>query len=119
MTEWNFYETHNTQANLKDQQQFRLNKIHEIKDYFVAEIKEKELMRKRLCKYIASFDYLDKLLIALSVTTGSISITSFSTVIGAPVGIERSIFSLRFSILTGIVKKQQEIKIRGIIKLLC
>ena len=28
--------------NLDDQQQFRLNKINEIKDYFVAEIKERE-----------------------------------------------------------------------------
>ena len=42
--------------NLNDQQQFRLNKINEIKDYFVAEIKERELMSKRLGKYIASFD---------------------------------------------------------------
>ena len=33
---------------LSDQQQFRLNKINEIKDYFVAEIKERELMSKRL-----------------------------------------------------------------------
>ena len=31
-----------------NQQQFRLNKINEIKDYFVAEIKERELMTKRL-----------------------------------------------------------------------
>ena len=30
--------------NLSDQQQFRLNKTNEIKDYFVAEIKERELM---------------------------------------------------------------------------
>ena len=29
---------------LNDQQQFRLNKINEIKDIFVAEIKERELM---------------------------------------------------------------------------
>ena len=28
-------------APLSDQQQFRLNKINEIKDYFVAEIKER------------------------------------------------------------------------------
>ena len=42
--------------NLNDQQQFRLNKINEIKDYFVAEIKGRELMSKRLSKYIASFD---------------------------------------------------------------
>ena len=37
-----------------------LGKINEIKDYFIAEIKEKELMSKNLSKYIASFDYLDK-----------------------------------------------------------
>ena len=29
---------------LSDQQHFRPNKINEIKDYFVAEIKERELM---------------------------------------------------------------------------
>ena len=40
---------------LNDQQDFRLNKINEIKDYFVAEIKERELMSKRLSKYIPSF----------------------------------------------------------------
>ena len=36
-------------------QQFRLNKINEIKDYFIADIKERELMSKRLRKYIAFF----------------------------------------------------------------
>ena len=89
-----------------DQQQFRLNKINEIKDCFVAEIKERELMSKRLSKYIASFDYFDKSLIVLSVNTGSISIASFATAIGALVGIKRSGFSLAFSICTGIAKKK-------------
>ena len=40
---------------LSDDQQFRLNKINEIRDYFVAEIKERESMSKRLSKYIAFF----------------------------------------------------------------
>ena len=62
-------------------------------------------MSKRLGKYIASFDYFDKSLIVLSVTTGSISIASFATVIGAPVGIISASFSLAFSISTGIIKK--------------
>ena len=44
-------------------------------------------MSERLSQYIASFGYFDKSLIVLSVTTGSISIASFATVIGAPVGI--------------------------------
>ena len=42
-------------------------------------------MSKRFSIHIASFDYFDKSLIVLSVTTGSISIASFATVIGAPV----------------------------------
>ena len=57
-----------------------------------------------------------------SVTTGIISIASFATVIGAPVEIVSTSFSLAISIFTGIVKKllkQQEIKRKSIIKLLC
>ena len=37
--EHDFHETHNIYPNLNDQQQFRLNKINEIKDCFVAELK--------------------------------------------------------------------------------
>ena len=29
---------------LNDQQQFRLNKINEVKDYFIVEIRERDLM---------------------------------------------------------------------------
>ena len=71
---------------LHDQQQFRLNKITEIKDYFVADLKERELMRKRLSKYISSFDYFDNSLIVSFVATSSISIALFAAVIRAPVG---------------------------------
>ena len=62
-------------------------------------------MSKRLSKYIAFFNYFDKSLIVLSATTGSISIASFATAIGAPVGITSASFSLAFSICIGIVKK--------------
>ena len=62
-------------------------------------------MSKNLSKYIASFEYLDKSLIVLSVATGSISIASFATAIGAPVGIMSASCSLAFSITTGFVKK--------------
>ena len=46
-----------------------------------------------------------KSLIILFVTTSSIFIGSFATVIGAPVGIVSANFSLAFSIFTRIVKK--------------
>ena len=90
---------------MSNEQQFRLSKINVIKDYFVAEIKEREIMSKRLSKYNASFDYFGKSLIVLPVTTGSIYIASFATVIGTPLGIASASFSLAFSIFTGILKK--------------
>ena len=62
-------------------------------------------MSKSLNKYTASFDYFHKSLIILSLATGSISIASFATVIGAPVGIMSASCSLAFSITTGFVKK--------------
>ena len=62
-------------------------------------------MNKNLSKYITSFEYFDKSLIVLSVATGSISIASFATVIGAPVGMMSASCSLAFSITTGFVKK--------------
>ena len=95
----------NLSVALSNEHQFRLNKINEIKDYFVAEIKERELMTKRLSKYIASFHYFDKSLIVLSVTTGIISIASFVTAIGIPVRMMSASCSLAFSVTTEIIKK--------------
>ena len=66
--------------NLNDQQQFTLNKISEVKDYFISGIRERELMSKRL----AFFDYCDKSLIVLSATGGNISIALFAAVAGVP-----------------------------------
>ena len=62
-------------------------------------------MSKSLSKYIASFDYFDKSLLVLSATSGSISITSFATVIGTPVEIASASVSLTFPLSTGLVKK--------------
>ena len=92
-------------VNTSNDQQFRLNKINEIKIYFIAEIKERELMSKNLSKYLASFEYFDKSLIVLSVATGSISTAPFATVNEAPAGIMSASCSLTFSITTGFVKK--------------
>ena len=79
----------NLSPTMSNNQQFRLNRINEIRYYFIAEIEERELMSKKLSKYIAS-----------SVTTGTICTASFATVIGAPVGIVSANFSLAFSIST-------------------
>ena len=62
-------------------------------------------MSKNLSKFIVSFEYLGKSLVVLSVATGSISIASFATAIGASVGIMSASCSVAFSITTGFVKK--------------
>ena len=102
MVECNSIEDNSIETSNLNNQQFRLNKINEIKNYFIAEIKESELMSKRLSKYIATFDYFDKFLIFLSATSGSISTASFATVIGTPVGIASASLSLKFSLPTGL-----------------
>ena len=52
MAQCNSHETHNIFPNLSatpsNEQKFTLNKINEIKDYFVAKIKERKLMEKDL-----------------------------------------------------------------------
>ena len=95
----------NLATNISNEQQFRLNKINEIKDYFLAEIRERELINKNLRKYIASLHYFDKSLNVLSILLGSISIASFAIVIGARAGIIGVNCSFTFSITSGFVKK--------------
>ena len=106
--EHDFHETPNMypilSANISNDQQFRLNKTNEIKDYFIADIKERKLMSKNLSKYIASFEVFVKSLIVLFVANASISIALSATVIGAPVGIMSASCSLAFSITTEFVK---------------
>ena len=108
-------------CNLSNQAIFVLNDINKIKDYFNSEIQVRKIMRGKLNKYIAAFDYIDNTLIVLSATSGGVSIISFESVVGAPAGIATACRTLVFFRKTGIKKsvKKKEIKRRNIIKLLC
>ena len=68
-------------------------------------------MSKELSKHIAAFDYFDKALIILSATSRGISIISFTSVIGVPVGIASASFTFVFSLTTGIIKELLKITI--------
>ena len=104
-TKCNSTECNSIETSKLNNQQFRRNKVNQIKNYLTAEIKEIELMSKRLSKYIDSFDYFDKSLIVLSAASGKISIALFATVTGTPVEIASASLSLTFSLSTGLVKK--------------
>ena len=90
-------------TNLSEQTKFRLSEIIGIENYFYQEINQRKSCSKKLSKYVAAFDYIDKILIVLNATTGGVSICSFATV-GAPVGIASASVTLIFSLTTGIVK---------------
>ena len=92
-------------TNLIELTKIRLDKITEIENYFYEEINQRKSCSKKLSKYVAAFDYIDKILIVLSATTGGVSIISFTSIIGAPVGIASASFTLIFSLTTGIIKK--------------
>ena len=53
---------------------FRLDEISKIENYFHEEINQRKSCSKKLSKYVAAFDYIDKILIVLSATTGGVSI---------------------------------------------
>ena len=91
--------------NLTDQTKIRLNKITEIEKYFHQEINQRKLSSKKLSKYVTTFDYIGKVLLVLSATSGGVSIISFTSVAGVPVGIASAIFTLIFSLTAGIIKR--------------
>ena len=94
-----------TTLSLNDQTKFRLNEINKIKDYFNSEVQEREAISKKLSRFVASLEYMDKILILLSAASGGVSIISHLSVIGIPAGIISSSFTLLFSLTTGIIKK--------------
>ena len=93
---------------MSDQTKFRLNKINKIKDYFNSKTKKKNNEQK-LSKCIAALNYIGKILIVLSATSGVVSIISFASVIGAPAGYEVQV-TLIFSWTTGIKKNAEHKK---------
>ena len=90
---------------LSEQTKFRLSEIIGIENYFYQEINQRKSCSKKLSKYVAAFDYIDKILIVLSAATGGVRICSFTSVVGAPLEIASATFTLIFSLITGIVKK--------------
>ena len=76
-----------------------------MKIIFIKKLIKRESCIKKLSKYEAAFDYIEKILIALIATTRGVSICSFTSVVCAPVGIASTGFTITFSLTTGIVKK--------------
>ena len=94
----------NNMVELTDINNYRLTEINKTRDYFSNEINERKDIIKKLNKYLVIFDYLDKIFITLSGSFSTLSIASYATVLGLPVGIAGFSLTLIFTISTGINK---------------
>ena len=103
---------------MSEETKFRLSEIIGIENYFYQEINQRKSCSRKLSKYVTAFDYIDKILIVLCTTGGGVSIISFTSIIGAPVGIASAILTVIFSLKTGIVKKLLKEQRKRLIKFL-
>ena len=79
---------------MTDQTKFRLNEITKIENYFNSEINQRKSCSKKLSKFVAAFNYTDKVWIVLGATSDGVCIVSSVTVVGAAVGIAGASFTL-------------------------
>ena len=89
-------------TNLSEQIKFRLDEISKTENYFQEEFNQRKSCSKKISKYVAVFD---QALIVLGVTSGRVSILSFPSIAGTPVGIASATLTLFFSLTTGKTKK--------------
>ena len=63
-------------------QEFRLKKIDEIRNYLIEEIDWNELLSKKHKKVCRVLNYIEHSLILISTITGCVSISEFASLIG-------------------------------------
>ena len=75
------------ETNLNDKTKFRLNETSKIENYFISEINQRKICSKKVSNYVAALDYIEKIFIVLSATSGGVCIIFAVSVVGAPIGI--------------------------------
>ena len=63
-------------------QEFRLENIGEIRNYFIEEINWNKLLSKKHKKVCRVLNYIDHLLFAISTITGCVFISAFASLVG-------------------------------------
>ena len=91
-------------------QEFRLNKkIDEMKNYLIEETNWNELMSKKHRKVCRVLNYIEHSLIVLSTITGCVSISTFTSLVGIPIGIANCTIVLKMFVITATIKKYKSI----------
>ena len=71
-------------------QEFRLEKIEEIRNYLIEEINQNELMSQKHEKVCRILNDIEHSLIAISTITGCVSLSAFASLVGILIGIASS-----------------------------
>ena len=77
-------------------QEFRLKNIKEIKNYFIKETNQNELMKKKHKKVYRILTYIDHFLVSASSITGCVSVSAFASLVVIPIGITSFMVGLKF-----------------------
>ena len=90
-------------------QESRLKNIDERRNYFLEEIKQKELMSRNHKKVYTTLNYIEHSIILASTITGCISISAFASVLSIPIRITGSSRGLEICVITAEIKKYKSI----------
>ena len=85
-------------------QEFRLTKINETRNYLIEEINRNELMSKKHKNVSRVLNHIDHSLIVISTITGCVSISAFASLVGIPIGIASSTIGLKICLITAGIK---------------
>ena len=90
-------------------QEFRLKKIDEIRNYLIEEINRNELMSKKNKKVCRALDHIDQSLIEISKINGRAFFSAFTSLFDIPIGIATSTIGLKICVITAGIKKYKSI----------
>ena len=86
-------------------QEFRLKKTNETRNYLIEEINQNELMSKKHKEVCRVLNYINHSFIVTSTNTGCVSISAFASLVGIPIGIASSTIGLNICVITTGIKK--------------
>ena len=90
-------------------QEFRLKNRDETGNYFIEKLNQHNLSSKKQAKVFTAWNYIDHLLILVSLITGYISISSFAILVDIAVGIASTSVGLKFFVIAAEIRKYKSI----------
>ena len=90
-------------------QEFRLNKIDEIRKYLMEEINWNELRRNKRKTIWRALNYIDHGLIIISTITGFVSISAFASLVGITIESTSSAMELKICVITAGIKNYKSV----------